>query len=194
MGKYSREKSEIKDFIENDLEEKLKKDQKNLKILSEGDLQSCVYFHLREFFGKDKITDWHILNKLPMGERSEREKIPYIAILYLRSKGKIVYPSFIIELKEDIRFRPRRIIRDLNKLSLLAKKYKKNIEQTYFIYSILDKQLLPEEINDLIYEKYPTPQDGYLIPMAINIMGEKQFPREMINFEKKVNKLRKFRN
>ena len=37
----------IGNFIENKLVKKLKNDQQKLKILSEGDLQSCVYYNLR---------------------------------------------------------------------------------------------------------------------------------------------------
>ena len=71
-----------------------------LKILSEGDLQSCVYYHLRKKL--KKMPNWHLLNKLYMGEKEEEKKVPDIAIAYLNYDGETVYPKFLIELKETI--------------------------------------------------------------------------------------------
>ena len=48
MAKWNEQQNEIKNYIEKTLIRKLKKDQRELKILSEGDLQSCVYYHLRK--------------------------------------------------------------------------------------------------------------------------------------------------
>jgi len=194
MSQYSRNKNKIKNFIEKKLGGKLKKDQKNLKILSEGDLQSCVYYHLRKFFGT-KIVNWYIINKLPMGKRTENKKIPDITIVYSREGGKKVSPVFLIELKEDYRsFKRRRIARDLKKLTTLTKKHRKDIEQTYFIYSVIDKNNHPNEINKVIDDMNPLSDEGYLVPITINFIGGKTLYREVENFEKKVQKLRKFRN
>jgi len=194
MSKNYRHKKKIQNFIEKRLEGKLKKDQINLKILSEGDLQSCVYYHLRKFIDKNKIANWHLINKLPMGKKTESKKFPDIAVVYTEEAGKRVYPSFLLELKEDYRnFKPNRVARDLKKLSTLAKKHGNAVEQTYFIYSLLDKKHSPTEVNKMISDMNPN-KDGYLFPMTINIIGEKQYPREIENFEKKVQKLRKFRS
>lgn len=195
MSNYSQNKEKIKNFIEKKLAGKLTKDQQELKILSEGDLQSCVYFHLRKFFDTKQIVNWHIINKLPMGKITENKKIPDIAIVYAREKGQRVYPSFLIELKEDFRnFKRRRIDRDLKKLTALTKKYWNSIEQTYFIYSVIDKNNHPNEINKIIDDMNPLYEEGYLVPITINFIGGRTLYREVENFVKQVQKLRKFRS
>lgn len=195
MTKYSQDKTKIQNFIEKRLTKTLKKDQKSFKILSEGDLQACVYYHIRKFITKNKIKDWYIINKLPMGEKVESKKFPDIAIVYSKEKGQKVYPSFLIELKEDYRnFKLTRIVHDLKKLTALTKKHKHNLEQTYFIYAVLDKKHTPKQINEIITENIPNRQNGYLVPITINIIGEKHYPSEIENFEKQVQKLRKLRS
>jgi len=162
--------------------------------LSEGDLHSCVYHHLRRFLEDSRIDDWHILNKLPIGEKSESKKFPDITIVQMQKGGKKVSPIFIIELKEDIRnFKPPRVASDLKKLGKLVRKHKGNLEKTYFIYSLLDKNHTPEEINELILKTAPKSLDRWLFPIAINIFGEKQYLKEFEGFEKKLQKLRKYR-
>ncbi len=139
MGKEDRESNEIQNFIEKKLVKRLKEDQENLKILSEGDLQSCVYYHLRQEIKKKNYENWHVLNKLYMGEKEDEKKVPDIAIVYLKYGGETVYPKILIELKETI-----------GPLSLNSKKgYKKDIEklkklmenkkikQAYFLLAVL---------------------------------------------------------
>ena len=50
MKEYNRSRDKIRNFIQTELGALLEEDQKKLKIVSEGDLQSCAYFHLRDFF------------------------------------------------------------------------------------------------------------------------------------------------
>jgi len=195
LSNYYKNKDKIQNFIENRLSRQLKRDQKNLKILSEGDLQSCVYFHLRKFFDRNKIANWHIINKLSMGERTENKKFPDIAIVYSKEKGKRVYLSFLIELKEDYpHFSRRKTKIDLKKLITFIKKHKRHLEQTYFIYSVLDKNYKPKEIDQKISDMIPSTLLNYIIPITINVIGQKMYPRELESFERKVKKLRKFRN
>jgi len=196
VEKYYLNKNQIRNFMEKKLLKKLKQDQKNLKILSEGDLQSCVYFHLRSFIDnkKKKMTEWHVINKLPIGERKESKKFPDITIVYMNKKGKIVYSSFLIELKEDLfNIKPRRVSGDLKKLASL-KKRNKDLEMNYFIYSVLDKKRTPKEINKSILDLCPKVLDGWLVPITVNIYGQKQYLREFDGFEKKLLKLRKYRS
>ena len=89
----------IGNFIENKLVKKLKNDQQKLKILSEGDLQSCVYYNLRKYCIKD-TSNWFILNKLFI----KSEKVyPDIAVGYLNDDGGQVYPKILIEIKETVK-------------------------------------------------------------------------------------------
>ena len=39
----------------------------------------------------------------------------------------------------------------------------------------------------------PDPEDGWLFPIAVNIMGEEQFPKEMKGFMDKIVRLRIYR-
>jgi len=191
MSPYQ-EYKKIQKFIENGLERKLKDDQKNYRIVSEGDLQSCVYHHLRIFIDK-KTSNWHVLNKWPMGIITEPKKFPDIAIVYMEKEGVVVYPTFLIELKEDFEnFQSKRVKSDVEKLLMLATKKNSQLVQTYFIYALLDEKLTPKQIVDKIVNLTPNPDDEWVFPIAINIIGEKQFFREMKNFKAKVKRLRKY--
>ena len=55
---YTRNKNKIKNFIEKTLKTKLEEDQVHLKIITEGDLQSLVYHHLRNFFDEKNIKKY----------------------------------------------------------------------------------------------------------------------------------------
>ena len=87
MAISTEEKEIIKNFIEKKLQKKLEKDQKELKILSEGDLQSCVYFHLRKFICSKKFEEnWHLTNKLPMGKQRKDKIFPDIVIMRMKER------------------------------------------------------------------------------------------------------------
>jgi len=164
-------------------------DQKEFKITSEGDLQSCVYYHIRKFIKQKKIVNWYVLNKLSMGKIKDSKKFPDIAIVRMKEKGE-VKPVFLIELKEDKKFKPKRVKNDIKKLSDLVKKFKK-LEKTFFIYAVLDEKLTQKEIEDEITNLKPNAR--CMVPIAINMMGEKQFPKHSKNYMLKINKLRKLR-
>ena len=166
-------------------------DQKECKITSEGDLQSCVYYHIRKFIKQKKIVNWYVLNKLSMGKIKDSKKFPDIAIVRMKEKCEVT-PIFLIELKEDKKFNPKRVKKDIKKLSDLVKKHKK-LEQTFFIYAVLDDKLTQREIENEITKLKRDPTDGWLFPIAINMMGEKQFPKHSKNYMLKINKLRKLR-
>ena len=139
QGKY-KDWKQIKNFIEKRLEKRLKKDQEKLKILTEGDLQSCVYHHLRGYI-KD-ASNWYILNNLSMGKKGKNKKIPDIVILYWRSKEE-PEPVFLIELKETIGPLSDKSMcgykRDIKKLNSLSKKKRKKrkVRGAYLIISVL---------------------------------------------------------
>jgi hypothetical protein len=191
LEKYADSRDLISTFIEKKLKRKLMNDQKEFKITSEGDLQSCVYYHIRKFIDKKKIVNWYVLNKLSMGKIKDSKKFPDIAIVRMKEQGEVT-PIFLIELKEDKKFNPKRVKKDIKKLSDLVKKRKK-LEQTFFIYAVLDDKLTQREIENEITKLKRDPTDGWLFPIAINMMGEKQFPKHSKNYMLKINKLRKLR-
>ena len=53
----------IQSFIDNQLENCIKADQKERRILSEFDLQVSVNRCLRKYFKSEAIKDWYILNE-----------------------------------------------------------------------------------------------------------------------------------
>jgi hypothetical protein len=199
VGKLSSETKKIETFLESRrFLRKLKEDQRTFKILSEGDLQSCVYYHIRKFLDSNNLEDWYLTNKLGMGKKKDSKKFPDIAIVHQRKKGTaVVRPTFLIELKEDfLSFKTARIKTDLKKLDRLVKKYGNHIQQAYFIYSTIYKKYNSKEINRMIEEWVPSrmKKKEYLIPITINIVSD---PRntltEMENFIPKMETLRKFR-
>ena len=202
MGKRNEQQKEIKNFIEKSLVSKLKKDQKGLKILSEGDLQSCVYYHLRKKL--KKMPNWHLLNKLYMGEKEEEKKVPDIAIAYLNYDGETVYPKFLIELKETIGplsgNSKKGYKKDIQKLKELIKKHKKKIAKTYFILAVLpipgrkgtSKSPIMHSTKDIEEAIQENKLNSKIHTIVINTQW---FRGNLIDpsFMKKVKLLRKFR-
>ena len=202
MGKRNEQQKEIKNFIEKSLVRRLKNDQRELKILSEGDLQSCVYYHLRKKL--KKMPNWHLLNKLYMGEKEEEKKVPDIAIAYLNYDGETVYPKFLIELKETIGplsgNSKKGYKKDIQKLKELIKKHKNRIVKTYFILAVLpipgrkgtSKSPIMHSTKDIEEAIQENELDSKIQAIVINT----QYYRNNLqnpSFMKKVKLLRKFR-
>ena len=102
----------IQSFIDNQLENCIKDDQKKCRILSEFDLQVSVNRCLRKYFKSEAIKDWYILNehyfrKVTRKKRKTKQgkKVrwvgytPDIVIVHKKKAGKIL-TEFILELKE----------------------------------------------------------------------------------------------
>ncbi len=198
MGKYQTERDKIRKFIESKLGKRLREDQEDLKILSEGDLQSCVYHHLSDFFKKKKFSRWFILNKLPMGKKQDTKKIPDIVIVRMDGEQTgNVRPIFLIELKETEKYKEKAVEQDIRKLAGLIQKYKK-LKGCFFVYSVYDDKLNSEEI----LEKIKVVRDKYLernqkrskiFSIPINAVHEIKPPHSLDIWRKKRQKLRKFR-
>ena len=194
--------SQIKFFIENSLVTKLKNDQKNLRILSEGDLQSCVYYHLRRYI--KKTPNWHVLNKLYMGKKEDTKKVPDIAIVYLRYDGETPYPCFLIELKETLYpLRPaskKGYTKDIKKLRDLIKENKPKIKRGYFILAVLpvhyrkgtSKTPLGHPTTSIEKEIRKNKYTSKIKPIILNTMYNKH-GYVLPSFQKKHGLLRKYR-
>ena len=195
MNEYQRSRNKIRKFIQTELRGLLGEDQKKLKIVSEGDLQSCAYFHLRDFFDDQKFSRWYILNKLPMGKKEAPKKIPDLVIVRMKEHG-MVKPIFLIELKETERYKESAVVQDIKKLSKLIQKYKK-CEGCFFVYSVYDDELDSEEILEMmdnIRDKYMKrlQQRSKIVSMPINAVHSMTHGRYEI-WKKKRLKLRKYR-
>ena len=126
----------------------LLEDQKNLYITSEGDLQSLVYFHLRNFLEEsNKIARrWFVQNKL-FTKRSEKESIyPDIVVSRMRENGKL-RPYIAIELKETRNFKFAVVKKDISKLSKLVNR-KNSFKYGVLIYACLDETLVSTKNPD----------------------------------------------
>ena len=195
MTTFTKERDIIRKFIENRLQKKLERDQKELRILSEGDLQSCVYFHLRKFIRSKKfVENWYLTNKLPMGKQRKDKSFPDIVIMRLRDEGNVVKPVFLIELKEHSRYVATSVKSDLEKLAFAYNRWR-DVEQTYFILAT------PDEKNDskTILEKMKTIRNNALdknkrhstiMPIPVNAIHTIRGP-EYERWKTKYKELRK---
>ena len=113
-------RNRIQSFIDHQLENCIKADQKKCRILSEFDLQVSVNRCLRKYFKSEAIKDWYILNehyfrkvtkKTRKTKQGEKERHvgykPDIVIVHKKNAGKVhkknagkVLIEFILELKE----------------------------------------------------------------------------------------------
>ena len=198
MAILTEEKEIIKNFIEKKLQKKLEKDQKELKILSEGDLQSCVYFHLRKFICNKKFEEnWYLTNKLPMGKQRKDKIFPDIVIMRMKEKGKVVKPVFLIELKEHSKYDSSSVKSDLRKLAKASKRWD-HLQQSYFILAAPDENMdsttilqKMETIRKNAMKEFArlTPRDR-IIPIPVNAINTIKGP-EYLKWKTKYKELRK---
>ena len=200
MTTFTKERDIIRKFIENRLQKKLEKDQKELKILSEGDLQSCVYFHLRKFIRSKKFVEkWYLTNKLPMGKQRKDKIFPDIVIMRMRDKklkekGNVVKPVFLIELKEHSKYNSSSVKSDLQKLAKASKRWR-HLQQSYFILAAPDENM----DSKTILQKMKIIRDDVLarnkrrskiIPIPVNAINTIKGP-EYVKWKTKYEELRK---
>jgi len=202
MTTFTKEKDIIKKFIEERLQKKLEKDQKELKILSEGDLQSCVYHHLRVLFRKKKISEiWYLTNKLPMGKQRKDKIFPDIVIMRmkdkkLKEKGNVVKPVFLIELKEHSKYVSSSVKSDLQKLAKAYNRWKHL--QSYFILAAPDENMDSKTIlqeMEIIRKKAMKEfarlkHRDRIIPIPVNVVNTIKGP-EYVKWKTKYKELRK---
>lgn len=191
---YAKEFDEIFGFIDKSLPRKLTNDQKNLRIVSEGDLQSCAYYHLRKFFKKKNFTKWHILNKLSMGDRKSAKQYPDIVIVWMEEKKpKKNSAVILIELKESICFKEDVANYEIEKLQQMLESY--DTDSGFFLYACRDKRegRKVKQTNKIMEKMIPNDWKRYLTAKTINIKGKKTYDADMQYFDEKIEILRKYR-
>jgi len=192
---WASERNEIRDFLIKSLPTRLVKDQKELRIVSEGDLQSCVYYHIRRFLKKRRFRGgWYILNKLSMGERTERKIFPDVAITSMAEKGKKNYATFLIELKESINFKEELARREIKKLERMLDDYNEPY-YAFLLYACLDskRNRKVKDTNKILEEMISKRYKEWIIPKTINIKGMKTYSADLDYFDEKIKILRKYR-
>ena len=113
------ERKEIVDYIKNTLPQKLQNDQLKCKILTETDLQTCVFSRIDRLLIQNKFENWFILNEPSLVMPKGKKKKPDIVICW--KKDKIMHPIILIELKEKKTFRKTSIDEDTKKLIKILK-------------------------------------------------------------------------
>lgn len=90
----NRQLSSVESFLRHDIRDQLSADLAELRIMKEGDLQSCFYFHLRRFLQRD--NNWRVYS-----EKSTPYGNVIDLVLFHRSrKSTTTYvPRIAIELK-----------------------------------------------------------------------------------------------
>ena len=203
MTIFAEEIEIIKNFIEKKLQKKLEKDQKELKILSEGDLQSCVYFHLRKFIRSKKFVEkWYLTNKLPMGKQRKDKIFPDIVIMRMKDKrikkkGNVVKPVFLIELKEHPKYVSSSVKSDLRKLAKASKRWR-HLQQSYFILAAPDENMDSKTIlqkmetirKNAMKEFARLKHRDRIIPIPVNAINTIKGP-EYVKWKTKYEELRK---
>ena len=196
--------TEIDDFIRKKLIKLLEEDQKNWYVSSEGDLQSAVYYHLRNFLKKsNKIARrWFVQNKLTTESKSLI--YPDIVISRLREQGKLK-PYFAIELKITKRFERSVLKKDIKKLEKLVSR-KNRFKQGFVIYVCRDEKYVADQWHEMIArEVYIDPSTGddigwivtpkyqaKITPILINAFAEKWHVKNLADFKRRHKELRKY--
>jgi hypothetical protein len=108
----------------NGLSSKLREDLRKLRILKEGDLECCTYFHLRTFLACDQ--NWRVFAR----KRSPKTG-RYTDIMLYRGKK----PQLAIEIKYDWDEPARK-----DRTSLVSVREKLGIQKTYFVTTLPSKK------------------------------------------------------
>ncbi|MFH1807993.1 MAG: hypothetical protein ABIJ09_04570 [Pseudomonadota bacterium] len=119
--------SEVESYIRDGLRRALERDLRKMKMVKEGDLQSCAYFHLRRKLAAD--PRWRIVNK---GWVKKLSRYP----------DMILFTDFAPRIAIEFKWNPKRDeIQKKDRQTLLRSKKKLKLNKTYFIYT----ELLPRE-------------------------------------------------
>ena len=190
-------RNRIQSFIDKQLENCIKDDQKKCRILSEFDLQVSVNRCLRKYFKSEAIKDWYILNehyfrKVTKKTRKTKQgkKVrwvgytPDIVIVHKKNAGKVLI-EFILELKEFKNPKsPSKLStglsHDLNKMVRSLKKIKKSQTthdtnlQCYIIWCVSEPRTHspnPKKIEEELEERIKKRKRGRIMnitPIVIN--------------------------
>ena len=120
---------QVERFLKEELPPKLKSDIRTLKIVKEGDLECCVYYHLRRYLRTDK--SWHVFAR-----RLSYHTGHYIDILIFRQKrsrgDRQEVPRIAIELKWN-----RKEISKKDRESLGKSLKMLRVNKAYFITTLI---------------------------------------------------------
>lgn len=112
--------SEVEFFVKHTLKEKLRRDLRNLRILKEGDVECCAYYHLRRRLKAD--PDWRVF------ARKFSPKTGYYTdlVIFHGKRARIA-----IEIKWG-----RKAISKKDRRALASARQNLRVKKTYF-YSVM---------------------------------------------------------
>lgn len=151
----------IRTFIRSGLRKRLIGDLRKRRIVSEADLQSCTYFHLRRYLSQD--PKWTVLNRAYVRDTS------VFPDLLLRRRGRT---RVVIELKEKPTLKSGWFRADAAKLQALWRRGSRPI--IGFIICLL-RQRGTEVTLQRLAESWRTPrQRNHIFPIVINARSHVQ--------------------
>jgi hypothetical protein len=126
---------EVEFFVKHTLKDKLRKDLRNLRILKEGDVECCAYYHLRKTLKPD--PNWRVF------ARKFSQKTGYYTdlVIFHFKKARIA-----IEIKWG-----KKNISEKDREALASTRKNLRVKKTYF-YSVM-----PDASN---YEKLPEKKEA----------------------------------
>ena len=176
--------NDVKNFIENELKTRIFEELslKEFRIVSEADLQSIVYLHLRTYLNKD--PRWKIYNKLYLSKPGKNTGIfPDIVIQRNQLRAKIA-----IELKENRSLDIKRARKDSRKLSKLGR-----MEHGYLIYLTRQKDDHgSKKLTEICLQRIPSRYLKKVTPIVINAF-DKIPKKEWTRWDKEWQKHSKLR-
>jgi hypothetical protein len=108
--------NEVQNFVKNTLKRELQKDLRKRRILKEGDVECCSYYHLRKFLKPD--PDWHVF------ARKHSPRTGFYTDLMILHGAK---PKIAIELKWRKRCIPKK-----DRDALASARKNLGVKKTYF--------------------------------------------------------------
>lgn len=130
--------AEVEHFVKHTLKSKLQKDLRNLRILKEGDVECCAYYHLRKILRPD--PNWRVFAR----KFSPQTGFYTDLVIFHKTKAKIA-----IEIKWG-----RKKISKKDRRALASARKNLRVKKTYFYCVMPDASLYTTLAEKKETEKY----------------------------------------
>jgi hypothetical protein len=130
--------SEVESFVKHTLRDRLRKDLRTLRILKEGDVECCAYYHLRKILRLD--PNWRIFAR----KFSQRTGYYTDLVIFHRKKARIAI---------EIKWAKKNISKKDRKALASARKHLK-VKKTYFYCVTYDASIYKKLTEKRKTEKY----------------------------------------
>ena len=130
--------AEVEYFVRHTLKDKLQKDLRNLRILKEGDVECCAYYHLRKILKSD--SNWRVFAR----KFSQKTGFYTDLVIFHGKKARIA-----IEIKWG-----RRTLSKKDRKSLASTRKNLRVKKTYFYCVTADASTYKRLSEKRTTEKY----------------------------------------